>query len=388
MSRRRSAFATVAVLSVFAFLYSFVLAIPVYVDDVSALWSARGHAWFGDVLSRLVDGFSFLWGSAVMNEGYPVAPVSAWPTVVFVLLLVVLVYAILRTGSDGPYAVAGRVLCACLLAGGLTNLFVVVQTILDIRGGLEALPSVIWALSDDGIWLGLVVGVFGAFAAYLAAVLAVLATLALRDGDGTTEPITLPEDRWAGAAHVATWGALPMLVVALVGGFVWDYGPDADPYGADISSRQAWVRLIWFAHASLTAPHNPHSLSGSFDTSVWLPRTLTSAALVVLVWLAIRLLVARWSRAGGPTALGIVLQCWGVVAVLAAVVGLCEGALVRQEEFAGAASYWALETVADGVRFAVCFGWITGVAVALAHRFSKGIQTDVEAVEAVEAEAG
>ena len=47
MSRGRSAFATVAVLGVFAFLYSFVLAIPVYVSDVAELWRARGHAWFG-----------------------------------------------------------------------------------------------------------------------------------------------------------------------------------------------------------------------------------------------------------------------------------------------------------------------------------------------------
>ena len=366
------------VLGVFAFLYSVVLAIPVYVGDISALWSARGHAWFGDVLGRMVDGFSFLWGSAVMNEGYPVAPTSGWPTVVFVVLLVALVHASLRTASDGVYAVAGRVLCASVLAGGLTNLFVVVQTVLGIRGGLESLPTVIWAVPDDGIWLGLVVGVFGGYAAYAAAAFARVAAIALRGDDETDGSVTAPTAGRARAAQVATWGALPTLALALVGGFVWHYGPDADPYGADIEPRQAWVRLVWFAHASLSPPHNPHSLSGSFDTSVWLPRTLTSAVLVVLVWLVVALVVAGWQRRGTPGGLCVVVQLWAVVTLLAAVVGLLEGALVPQDDIALASHYWALDTAAQGIRFGACFGWATGVAVLLALRLSRGARADVE----------
>lgn len=366
------------VLGVFAFLYSLALAIPVYIGDISALWSARGHAWFGGVLGRMVDGFSFLWGSAVMNEGYPVAPTSGWPTVVFVVLLVTLVYASLRTASDSVYAVAGRVLCASVLAGGLTNLFVVVQTVLGVRGGLESLPTVIWAVPDDGIWLGLVVGVFGGYAAYAAAAFARVAALALHSDRGPDDPATATEGGWRRAVQVSTWGALPTLVLALVGGFVWDYGPDADPFGADIGSREAWVRLVWFAHASLSAPHNPHSLSGSFDTSVWLPRTLTSAVLVVLVWLVVALVVAGWNRRGRPGGLCVVVQLWAVVTVLAAVVGLLEGALVPQDDFALASHYWALDTAAQGIRFGACFGWMTGVAVLLALRLSRGARTDVE----------
>ncbi|MFD7077216.1 hypothetical protein ACFV9G_23610 [Nocardioides sp. NPDC059952] len=384
MSRRRGAFATVAVLSAFAFLYSLALAIPVYVGDISALWSTRGFAWFGDVLARMVDGFSFLWGSAVMSEGYPVAPVSGWPTAVFTALLVALVYASLRTASDGAYAVAGRVLCASVLAGGLTNLFVIFQTVLGIRGGPSSLPAVIWVVPDDGIWLGLVVGVVGGYAAYAAAAFAQIAALALRAGGGTDDDGATPEASRevfgrARAARIATWGVLPILVLALVGGFVWDYGPDADPYGTDVGPREAWVRLVWFAHASLSPPHNPHSLSGSFDTSVWLPPALGSAALAVLVWLVILVVVTRWPREGGPGVLSIVLLCWGVLTVLAAVVGLFVGALAPEDEFALATPYWALDTAARGVRFAVCFGWITGVAVAIAHRFSRGAQADAEA---------
>lgn len=393
LSRLRSAIATLAVLSAFAFLYSLVLAIPVHVGDVSALWGSRGHAWFGDVLGRLVEGFRFLWGSAVMVEGYPVAPASGWPTMVFVALLAGLVYASLRTGSEGAFAVAGRVLCASVLAGGLTNLFVVVQTVRGIRGGLESLPTVIWALPADGIWLGLVVGVFGGYAAYAASAFAALAAIALRGDGGTGDSARAAEAPKtalktsagrARAARIATWGALPTLVLALVGGFVWDYGPDADPYGAEISPRQAWVRLVWFAHTSLSAPNDPYALGGSFETSVWLPRAVTSAVLVMLVWVAIFLVVARWRPERGPGALGIVVQCWGLVTVIAATVGLLEGALVQQEEFAGSALYWALDTAADGVRFAACFGWLTGVAVLLAHRLSRGAQTDVETAEPAE----
>ncbi|MEI7057229.1 hypothetical protein WBG06_15500 [Nocardioides sp. CCNWLW239] len=379
MSRRRSAFIAAVALGVFAFLYSLVLAIPVYIGDIRELWTSRGHAGFGELLGRLVDGFSFLWGSAVTSEGYPVAPASGWPTVVFVVLLVGLVYASARTASESPYFVAGRVLCVGLLVGGLTNLFVVVQTVLGIRGGLASMPTIIWAVPDDGIWLGLVVGVLGGYVALAAAAFAQFAAAALRGG-GTVASAgpEAPVDRgWARAARIATWGALPMLVLALVGGFVWDYDPEADPYGADIEPREAWVRLIWFAHARLSGPHNPHSLSGEFATTDWLPRTLSSAVLVVLVWLAMLLIVARWQRVGAPGAVSAVLQLWAVTTVAAAVVGLAEGALVPEEEFAMSARLWALEVAGQAVRFAACFGWLSGVAAVLAHRLSRGAQTDV-----------
>lgn len=343
------------------------------------LWSSRGYAGFGELLGRLVDGFSFLWGSAVESGVYPVGPASGWATVVFVVLLAGLVYAILRTASESPYSVAGRVLCMGLLVGGLTNLFVVVHTVLGIRGGLGSLPTIIWAAPDDGIWLGLVVGVLGGYAAFAAAAFAQVAAIALRGGgtDASAGPEAPREHLWGQAAGIATWGALPLLVVALVGGFVWDYDPEADPFGADIGSREAWVRLVWFAHASLSPPHNPRSLSGEFATTDWLPRTLSSAVLVALVWLATLLIVARRPQVGAPGALSTVLQLWAVVTIIAAVVGLTEGALVPEEEFAASARYWALEVAGQAVRFAACFGWLTGVAVVLAHRLSRGGQTDV-----------
>jgi hypothetical protein len=218
--------------------------------------------------------------------------------------------------------------------------------------------------------------------AYAAAAFVQVAAVALRTGgtDDSAAPEASNQDPgWARAARIATWGALPLLVLALVGGFVWDYGPDLDPYGARVDPRQAWIRLVWFAHASLSAPHNPYSLSGEFDTSIWLPRTVSSAVLVVLVWLAMLLMVSRWQRARTPGALCVVVQCWGVVAVLAALVGLIEGALVREEEFAVTAQLWALEVAAHGVRFAAVFGWTIGVAVVLAYRFSRGARADVEA---------
>ncbi|MGH3353939.1 MAG: hypothetical protein ACRDPS_24975 [Nocardioides sp.] len=359
------------------------MAIPVYVGDVSELWNSRGQAWFGDVLGRMVGSFSFLWGSAVTDETYSVAPASAWPTLVFVVLLASLVYISLRTASDGPSGVGWRVLCVSLLAGGLTNLFVVVQSVLDISGGLEPLPAIIWAVPEDGIWLGLVVGVFGGYATYAAATVAQLAAIAMRRSGGSDDSSGAPEAKheafgWARASRVATWGALPILALALAGGFLWDYDAEADPYGADIGAREAWVRLVWFAHASLAAPHNPHSLSGDFDTSVWLPRTLSSAVLVVLVWLAMLLVVALWQRAGTPGVPAAVVQCWGVVVVIATVVGLTEGAFARGDEFA-TAHYWALEVGGQGVRFAAFFGWLAGVAVVLAHRFSRGARADAEA---------
>lgn len=369
------------VLGVFAFLYSLALAIPVQVRDISELWRTRGYAWFGDVLGQIVDGFSFLWGSAVTNEGYRVAPVSGWPTVVFTVLLVGLTYASLRSAAEDPYAVAGRVLSVSLLAGGLTNLFVVVQTVLGIRGGLESLRTIIWALPEDGIWLGLVVGVFGGYVAYAAAAFAQVAAIALRRGaDGATARGAADHDPgWDRAARIATWGALPLLVLALVGGFVWDYGPDVDPYGAVVDARQAWIRLVWFGHASLSAPHNPYSLSGELDASYWLPRALSSVVLVLLVWLAIALVVRRWQRVGAPGLISAIVLCWSMVTVVAAVVGIAEGTFVRQDEFAGTGPYWAFEVADQAIRFAACVGWATGVAVVLAHRFTRGARADVEA---------
>ena len=371
--------------AVFAWFYSFALAVPIDTGSVSALWQARGHEWFGAFLAQMLDGLSFLWGSVIRYE-YAVAPDSAWPVLVFVVLLSVLVYASLRTGADGPYAVAGRVLGASLLAGGLTNLFVILGDGAASPDGAAMLSGMVWSLPDDGIWLGLSLGLVGGVVAAHVVALAQLTAAAMEQGerDDSRAPVETPRHSTAQgrarAVRVATWGALPTLALALVGGFAWDYGPDVYSDAA-VGARQAWVQLVWFAHASLAAPDDPYSLGGTFDTLIWLPRTLSSVVLVALIWLAIRLMMARWQRGVEPSALGVVMRCWGTVAVLAVVVGLVEGAAFPAPELALPAYTRAFDNVADALRFAACFGWATGVAVALALRLSGGSLTEPESAE-------
>lgn len=371
--------------AVFAWFYSFALAVPVDTGSVSALWQARGHEWFGAFLAQMLDGLSFLWGSVIRYE-YAVAPDSAWPVLVFVVLLSVLVYASLRTGADGPYAVAGRVLGASLLAGGMTNLFVIVGDVTASPDGAAMLSGMVWSLPDDGIWLGLGLGLVGGVVAAHVVALAQLTAAAMEQGERDDSPAPVETPRLsaaqgrARAVWVATWGALPTLALALVGGFAWDYGPDVYSDAA-VGARQAWVQMVWFAHASLAAPDDPYSLGGTFDTLIWLPRTLSSVVLVALIWLAIRLLMARWQRGVEPSALGVVMRCWGMVAVLAVVVGLVEGAVLPAPELALPAYTRAFDNVADALRFAACFGWATGVAVALALRLSGGSVTEPGSAE-------
>ncbi|MER6936545.1 hypothetical protein ABTX24_09840 [Nocardioides sp. NPDC127514] len=385
MSRRRSAFATTAVVAVFAWFYSFALAVPIDTGSVSALWQARGHEWFGAFLARMLDGLSFLWGSVIRYE-YAVAPDSAWPVLVFVVLLSVLVYASLRTGADGPYAVAGRVLGASLLAGGMTNLFVILGDVTASPDGAAMLSGMVWSLPDDGIWLGLGLGLVGGVVVAHVVALAQLTAAAMEQGERDDSPAPVETPRLsaaqgrARAVRVAIWGALPTLALALVGGFAWDYGPDVYSDAA-VGARQAWVQMVWFAHASLAAPDDPYSLGGTFDTLIWLPRTLSSVVLVALIWLAIRLMMARWQRGVEPSALGVVMRCWGTVAVLAVVVGLVEGAVFPAPELALPAYTRAFDNVADALRFAACFGWATGVAVALALRLSGGSVSEPEPAE-------
>ena len=373
--------------AVFAWFYSFALAVPINTGSVSALWQARGHAWFGAFLARVLDGLSFLWGSVVRYE-YAVSPESAWPVLVFVVLLSVLVYASLRTGADGAYAVAGRVLGASLLAGGLTNLFVILGAVKASPNGAAMLSAMVWSLPDDGIWLGVSLGLVGGVVAAHVVTLAQLAAAAVEHGERDDEPATVKTPRLSRAqgrvraVRVATWGALPTLALALVGGFAWDYGPDAYS-DATVSARQAWVHLVWFAHASLAAPDDPYSLGGTFDTLIWLPRTLSSVVLVALIWLAIRLMVTRWQRGAEPSVLGVVMRCWGMVAMLAVVVGQVEGALFPVPELGLPAYTRAFDNVADALRFAACFGWATGVAVALALRLSGGSVTEPESAERI-----
>ena len=376
--------------AVFGWFYSFALAVPIDTGSVSTLWEARGHAWFGALLARMLDGLSFLWGSVVRYE-YAVAPESAWPVLVFVVLLSGLVYASLRTGGDGAYAVAGRVLGASLLAGGLTNLFVILDTIRASADPAAMLSAMVWSLPDDGVWLGLGLGLVGGVVAAHVVALAELAAAAVDRGerDDSPAPVTTPSPAQARAraVRVATWGALPTLALALGGGFVWDYGPDVYS-DASVDGRQAWVQVVWFAHASLAAPDDPYSLGGTFDTLIWLPRTLSSVVLVALLWLAIRLVVARWQRGAAPSALGVVVRCWGMVAVVTVVVALVEGAVVPGPELAPPAhalpAYTrAFDNVADALRFAAFFGWATGVAVALALRLSGGTVTEPETAERV-----
>ncbi len=359
------------VLGVFAWFYVFALAVPMRTGDAYTVWTDRGQAWFGALVSRLLNGLSFLWGSMVRDE-YAAPPESAWPTVVFVVLVAGLTYASLRTGTASAEGAVGRVLGACLLAAGFTNLLLVILATSKLADESSVpLSEVAPPRLESAIWLGIMLGLVGGVAAAVAVAFAQLgaAALGIRDGvDPAEAPGRAVVPTPARASQIATWGVLPLLAVVLVGGFVWDYGPDVDP-GAAREPGATWVRMVWFAHARFAAPHDPHALSGTFETSVWLPRTLSSTILIVLVWLGIRLAVARWQRRGHqPKALGIVLLCWGLIAVLAAVVGLVEGAVVPALDGGPAAHYLALSNVSDAIRFATCFGWIVGVAVALAHR--------------------
>lgn len=378
--------------AVFAWFYSFALAVPVDTGSVSSLWQARGHAWFGAFLARVLDGLSFLWGSVVRYE-YAAAPESAWPVLVFVVLLSGLVYASLRTGGDGAYSVAGRVLGASLLAGGLTNLFVIVEAVVASPYGAAQLSAMAWSRPDDGIWLALSLGVVGGVVAAHVVTLVQLAVAVSERAEREDSPASVkaprlnPAQGRTRAVRVATWGALPTLGLALGGGFVWDHGPDVYSDAA-ADARQGWVHVVWFAHASLAPPDDPYSLGGTFDTLIWLPRTLSSVVLVALIWLAIRLAVIRWQRGAEPSVLGVVMWCWGMVAVVAVVVGLVEGALVPVPELAPPthtlpAYTRAFDNVADALRFAAFFGWVTGVAVALALRLSGGTVTEPETAEPV-----
>jgi hypothetical protein len=377
MSRRRSAFTTAAVVIVLAWFYVLALVLPVNADAVAEPWVARGRAWLGALVTDMLDGLSFLWGSIVRSE-YVVPPESAWPTVVFVVLVIGLVYAGARTGSDAPSAVGGRVLGACVLAGGFTNLFSVVLTGARTTEHAGPFAGAAPGWVEDGVWFGIVLGLVGGSAAYVLAAVTQIATLLQSGSADSSAPSrgSRFSSARAGAGRVATWGVLPLLVVALVGGFVWDYGPDVDPDVAQ-EPHSTWLRLVWFAHARFAGPHNPHSLTGAFDTSVWLPRTLTSAALIVLVWIGIRLLVSRRQGGGQAKVLGIVLQYWGLVAVLAVVLGVIEGAVLPAPDPGPAAYYVALGNVTGAVRFGAFFGWVVGVAVALADRFegSRAVQT-------------
>lgn len=364
------------VLGVFAWCYVFALAVPIRTGEAYTVWTDRGQPWFGALVARLLNGLSFLWGSMVRDE-YAAAPENAWPTVLFVALVAALVYASLRNGTGSPEGAVGRVLGACLLAAGFTNLLLVVLATSKLADEGEVPFSEVAPPGLDGaIWLGIVLGAVGGIAAWVSVAFALFATVAL-GARGGPEPVEMPRMPVRRASRVATWGVLPLLVVVLVGGFVWDYGPDADPDAVQ-EPGATWLRLVWFAHARFAAPDDPQSLSGAFDPSVWLPRTLSSAILIVLVWLGIRLLVARWQRGEEPKTLGIVLQCWGLVAVLVAVLGLVEGAVVPAPDGGPPAHYLALSNVAGAVRFATCFGWIVGVAAALAHRLDA-----TPAVEAV-----
>lgn len=372
------------VLGVFAWCYVFALAVPIRTGDAYTVWTDRGQAWFGALVARLLNGVSFLWGSMVRDE-YAAVPETAWPTVLFVVLVAALTYASLRNGTASPEGAFGRVLGAGLLAAGCTNLLLVIEATSTLADeGNVAFSKITPPGLDGGIWLGIVVGLVGGLAASLSVVFALLASDALgaRDGAAAAASRRTPVAPSSRATWVATWGVLPLLVVVLVGGFVWDYGPDADP-DAVREPGATWVRMVWFAHARFAAPHDPHSLSGAFDTSVWLPRTLSSAVLIGLVWLAVRLLVARWQRVGEPKALGVVLQCWGLIALLVAVVGLVEGAVLPAPDGGPAAHYLALSNVADAIRFATCFGWVVGVVVALAHRRSDGLAIEAEPADQV-----
>jgi ABC-type antimicrobial peptide transport system permease subunit len=222
MSRRRSAVATVVVLGAFGWFYVFALAVPISTGDAYAIWTERGQAWFGALVSRLLNGLSFLWGSMVRDE-YAAAPETAWPTVLFVVLVAGLTYASLRSGTASPEGAVGRVLGACVLAAGFTNLYLVflaTSTLAD--EGRVPFSEIAPPGLEGGIWLGIVLGLVGGIAVSIVVAFATLAAVALsaRDEADAAESPRMATASLVRATRVATWGVLPLLVLVLVGGFV------------------------------------------------------------------------------------------------------------------------------------------------------------------------
>ena len=180
---------------------------------------------------------------------------------------------------------------------------------------------------------------------------------------------------------VATWAILPILCVGIIGGFKWDYPVEeqyggnggSDPTQSTYQGLDLVMRLLGYLRIRPNAPHHPSALVDSVATDVWLPRTIASICLVILLWFVIRWLGHRFDRSP-VSVVHQVFGCWAAITAASVAVALIEG-IARfhhlsavELELGVTTAHKTLDTLRDAACFGAGVGWAGALAMVIARR--------------------
>lgn len=325
------------------------------------------------VAGAIVDAPDFLWGldSGSLGIGETSLRFAQWdlvPTVLVLLLMSPITSAATRSVGDRSSATAFVSFGAVVLATAVAYLISIAAQTIDLNlapvEGEYRLPT------DGMITFGLAVALASSgFAIFLDLV------VHERAKPATEIQFHTPN------STVATWSVLPMLCIGILGGLSWDY-PLEEQYGGNGGAgpgQNAYpgfslvLRLLGYLRIRPTAPHHPSALVESVATDIWLPRTIASITLIVVLWVAIRWLGHRLDES--PTPIGNqLISCWAVVTAASVAVALIEGVVrfhhlsAYELEFGVTTAQRTLDTLRDAACFGAGVGWVSALGMVVARQ--------------------
>ncbi|MFI6262556.1 hypothetical protein [Micromonospora sp. NPDC051006] len=350
---------------------------------------SRGFSRDASDLPTLVDkGFAFFAPldarTAPLME--PVIPVLRGGAILLVAVLIYLVGSLVtRRTSLIAAAVTGA--AAVLVAAAIADLLgwaVYVLRLHTASDGLSLLFSANYSFSggwtSDVLFLGCWVAVAGA----ILFVCGRWTQDAPSPAAKTSRPSPLIGDRRGRSGHVALAGILPVLVLALIEG-VRMVRHAEKPYSL-------FELLGRFLYPALSPPPPREDLAyrlahpdldpARLTMDRWVPNSVATVVLLVLLWLLLRSVLADLPASGHRA--GLVVVCWGgtlaACALTAPTVVLAECAFSVSPT--GCAPWLNLSSeLTNALRFGAAWGWLVALLVLLARRTLR-TETPVAALEA------
>ncbi|MER7893269.1 hypothetical protein ABTX15_25945 [Micromonospora sp. NPDC094482] len=306
-----------------------------------------------------------------------------------ILLVAVLIYLLggLVTRRTSLIAAAVTGASAVLVAAAIADLLgwaVYVLRLQSASDGLSLLFSANYSLSggwtSDVLFLGCWVAVAGA----------ILFVCGRWTQDGpspaaeTSQPSPLIGERRGRSGNVALAGVLPVLVLALIEGVRIVRHTDK-PY-------TLFELLGRFLYPALSPPPPREDLAyrlahpeldpARLTMDRWVPNSVATVVLLVLLWLLLRSVLAGLPASGHRA--GIVVVCWGgtlaACALTAPTVVLAECAFSVSPT--GCAPWMSLNSeLTNALRFGAAWGWLVALLVLLARRTLR-TETPFAALEA------
>ncbi len=166
-----------------------------------------------------------------------------------------------------------------------------------------------------------------------------------------------------GARQLATWGVLPLALLAFLGGGLANYAGDRPG-----TLLEEVVGFTFYLRLRPTAPSDPSPFADTLAPELWLPPSILAVVFLLCVWALLGWFVAgfavRGQHVGGPA---VVIAVWAAVMVVCVLMAVLDATVSQfwSERTVGAN---LIDALSRSTRFGALYGWLAGLAVLVAHR--------------------